>query len=187
MERLIKLQQGCKSTFTYYYEYYRPFLYACIYKWVKSHEVAQEIFHDVFVSVWNRRELIDPEKSFKAFLYKIAQNQVLDYFRKLASDKRKLETFKKYYLKDLDLSTENVIAYNDTKSYLYQILNTIPEKCREVYVLCKIEGKSHDEVSKMLNISVATVNNHIVKATRIIKSSWKSGVYEFILFFLLFS
>lgn len=186
-ERLIDLRNGSKSAFTSFYEHYRPLLYASIYKWVKSHEVSQEIFHDVFVIVWNRREQIDLDKSFKAYLYKIAQNQVLDYFRKLASDRKKRELFKLNYAIHVDMSTEQTIAYNDTRSYLNEILTKIPEKCRAVYVLCKIEGRSHDEVAKLLNISVATVNNHMVKASKIIKSNWKSGVYSFTVFILLFS
>jgi RNA polymerase sigma-70 factor (ECF subfamily) len=55
-----------------------------------------------------------------------------------------------------------------------------------VYVLCKLEGRSYQEVAKLLNISIATVNNHIVKATGIIKSNWKSDVFYLFIFFFIF-
>jgi RNA polymerase sigma-70 factor (ECF subfamily) len=110
----------------------------------------------------------------------------MDYFKKIAADRRRLEGFKQNYANNTDLSTENTINYNDTQTYLNQILSKIPKKCREVYVLCKIEGYSHDEASKLLNISAATVNNHIVKASKIVKEHWSSGFYIYILFFLFF-
>jgi RNA polymerase sigma-70 factor (ECF subfamily) len=184
--KLKDLQKGCKSAFSFFYESHRSFLYANIYKWVRCHEISQEIFHDVFMVIWDRREQIDLDKSFKSYLFKIAQNQVMDYFKKIAADRRRLEGFKQNYANNTDLSTENTINYNDTQTYLNQILSKIPKKCREVYVLCKIEGYSHDEASKLLNISAATVNNHIVKASKIVKEHWSSGFYIYILFFLFF-
>lgn len=187
MEMLVELRGGSRSAFTYFYEKYRPFLYSNIYKWVKSHEVSQEIFHDTIVIVWNKKDEIDLDKSFKSYLYRIAQNLVWDYFKKIASDRNKIEAFKLNYATYIDHSTEQIIDYNDTKSYLNQILSKIPNKCREVYVLCKIEGMSHHEVSKLLNISMSTVNNHVVRASKIIKDHWKSDHYLFILFFSLFS
>ncbi|WP_051959964.1 RNA polymerase sigma factor [Sphingobacterium sp. ML3W] len=188
-EERIKVKElitGSKSAFESLYHYYRPLIYTAIFKMIKSHELSQEIFQDVFVRIWGQRENLDPDKSFKAYIYMIAKNLIYDHFRQISADRIKLDTFKSFYLKTSSNDIETALDLKETQAYLDQILEMVPEKCRHVYVLCKLEGRSYEEVSKMLNISIATVNNHIVKATRIIKNNWKSEIYLLFLFFHIF-
>ncbi|WP_400261157.1 RNA polymerase sigma factor [Sphingobacterium sp. SG20118] len=188
-EERIKVNElitGSKSAFEFLYHYYRPLIYTAIFKMIKSHELSQEIFQDVFVRIWGQRENLHPDKSFKAYIYMIAKNLIYDHFRQISADRVKLDTFKSFYLKTSSNDIETALDLKETQAYLDQILEMVPEKCRHVYVLCKLEGRSYEEVSKMLNISIATVNNHIVKATRIIKNNWKSDVYLLFLFFHIF-
>lgn len=185
-ERLLALIQGDKKAFELFYGFYRPQLYGYVFKLVRSHEVSQEIFQDIFIRLWKQREHIDPEQSVRSYLYTIAQNLVYDYYKKLASDRNKLETFKLYYATASENNIEEMLGFKEVRDHLDTILAMIPEKCRQVYVLCKLEGRSYQEVAKLLNISMATVNNHIVKASGIIKSNWKSDVLYLFLFFFIF-
>lgn len=183
---LEQLKSDCKTAFEKLYYFYQPKLSSFIYNWVKSEEVCEEILQEVFIQVWQYRFRLDLEKSFKSYIYKIAKNLIIDYFKSLSQSQKKLQEFKNHYFKQSENNIYHVIDYKETNRYLYEILNKIPVKCREVYVLCKLEGYSYEEVSKLLNISIATVNNHIVKASRIIKSHWISDVYLLFLFFSVF-
>ena len=169
---LLQLAEGNQKVFEKIYYAYRTQLFGKILRQVKSTEIAQDILQDVFVKVWQNRAQIDASKNFKSYLYTIVQSAVYDYFRKIASDQAKSEQFvilsKGVYATDI----EDSVSYKEMEQHLNEILEIIPDRCREVYVLCKLEGRSYDEVSKLLNISTATVNNHIVKATSIIKSHW---------------
>ncbi|WP_313265418.1 RNA polymerase sigma-70 factor [Sphingobacterium sp.] len=185
-ERLIALIQGDKKAFELFYGFYRPQLYGYVFKLVRSHEVSQEIFQDIFIRLWKQREQIDPEQSIRSYLYTIAQNLVYDYYKKVASDRNKLETFKLYYATASENNIEELLAFKEVREHLDTILAIIPEKCRQVYVLCKLEGRSYQEVANLLNISISTVNNHIVKASSIIKNNWKSDVLYLFLFFFIF-
>jgi len=185
-ERLIALIQGDKKAFELFYGFYRPQLYGYVFKLVRSHEVSQEIFQDIFIRLWKQREQIDPEQSIRSYLYTIAQNLVYDYYKKVASDRNKLETFKLYYATASENNIEELLAFKEVREHLDNILAIIPEKCRQVYVLCKLEGRSYQEVANLLNISISTVNNHIVKASSIIKNNWKSDVLYLFLFFFIF-
>lgn len=185
-ERLIALIQGDKKAFELFYGFYRPQLYGYVFKLVRSHEVSQEIFQDIFIRLWKQREQIDPQQSVRSYLYTIAQNLVYDYYKKVASDRNKLETFKLYYTSTSENNIEELLAFKEVRDHLDTILAIIPEKCRQVYVLCKLEGRSYQEVANMLNISISTVNNHIVKASGIIKNNWKSDVLYLFLFFFIF-
>jgi RNA polymerase sigma-70 factor (ECF subfamily) len=185
-ERLLELVQGNRKAFELFYGFYRPQLYGYVFKMVRSHEVSQEIFQDIFIRVWRQRKYIDLNQSFRSYLYTIAQNLVYDYFKKVASDRNKIEAFKLHYAKSSANNIAENIGFKEARDHLEEILAMIPEKCRQGYVLCKLEGRSYQEVAKLLNISIATVNNHIVKATGIIKSNWKSDVFYLFIFFFIF-
>ena len=136
---------------------------------VKSEEIAREIFQDVFMKIWEQRKRLDPEKSFGAFVYRIAENKVYDHFRKLAREKRMSD--------DLALEsatshtdTENELVYQENYRLLHNGIGMLPPIRQQVYLLCKIEGRSYEEIAILLGISTATVNDHIVKANRYLKN-----------------
>ena len=178
------LQKGDEQAFEKLYRQHREALYHRVYKLIKSHELAEEIVQDVFVKVWlNHRDIV-PSQDFSTYLRVIARNTVYDYFRRIASDQGKIEQMILLVKNYVAASVESQLAHQEMQAHLDSILQKMPEKCREVYTLCKLEGRSYDEVAKLLNISKATVNNHIVKASRIVKANWKDEYFLFFLFFL---
>jgi RNA polymerase sigma-70 factor (family 1) len=169
-EMLIRLKSGDEEAFDFFYKKHRGKIYGNILKLVKSTDIAADILQDVFIKVWNHAAGLDVEQSFEGYVVRIAQNSVYDFFRK-ASRQKKLEekliassSFEDH--QDIDAGAE----LEESIKLLDQEINLLPPKCREVFQLCKIEGKSYEEVAVLLSISTATVNNHIVRATRILKS-----------------
>ncbi|SDJ27114.1 RNA polymerase sigma-70 factor, ECF subfamily [Pedobacter sp. ok626] len=169
-DMLIRLKSGDEEAFDFFYKKHRGKIYGNILKLVKSTDIAADILQDVFIKVWNHAGGLDVEQSFEGYVVRIAQNSVYDFFRK-ASRQKKLEerliassSIEDH--QDLDAGAE----LEESIKLLDQEINLLPPKCREVFQLCKIEGKSYDEVAALLNISTATVNNHIVRATRILKT-----------------
>ncbi|TKC61056.1 RNA polymerase sigma factor [Pedobacter hiemivivus] len=169
-EMLIRLKSGDEEAFDFFYKKHRGKIYGNILKLVKSTDIAADILQDVFIKVWNHAAGLDVEQSFEGYVVRIAQNSVYDFFRK-ASRQKKLEekliassSVERHH--DIDAGAE----LEESIKLLDQEINLLPPKCREVFQLCKIEGKSYEEVAVLLSISTATVNNHIVRATRILKS-----------------
>src|SRR5690606_8364748 len=115
-----------------------------------------------------KRSDIDPEKNVEAYLFRIAGNMAIDFFRKVAND-RKLEA------ELIATSTVNYthieegLFHRETTESLSYAIETLPPKRRRIFELVKLEGKTYEEVSNILNISTSTVNDHIVKATRTVK------------------
>src|SRR5690606_14909175 len=122
----------------------------------------QEILQEVFLKVWNYRDRIDIEKPFQAFLFQIMRNSVLDFFRKASRDKNIHSVLTSYMQTDREHrnSIEDQLYFKEATQEIEQAINALPPKCREVFILCKIEGKSYEEVANHLKISIATVNNH---------------------------
>lgn len=178
---IIRLREGDIASFNAVYKIYRSRLYANILKLVKSPEIAIDILQDVFVSVWNHRQNIDLEKSFENYIFRIAQNKVYDFFRKASRDKKLEETLIKLS-ENQEYNPIETFYLKENYNLLEQEIEKLPAKCKEVFKLCKIEGKSYNEVAVLLNISTATINNHIVKATKMLKKNLSNVDFLMLLF-----
>jgi len=163
------LAEGDERAFTALYEKYSLKLYANTLRLVKSEDTAKEILQELFLKIWELRRQIDPEKSFKSFLYKIAGNLVYDHFRKVSRDK-KLSDSLLYMLEEQYSHSEESVIYHESLELIHTAISQLPEMRRQVYVLGKIEGKTYEEISAQLGISHSTISDHIVKANRFIKT-----------------
>lgn len=176
-ELLEALQKGSVQAFDYLYQTYSLRIYSNIYRMVKCQDTTQELLQDVFISVWERREEIDPELSFKAYLYRISRNLVYNYFRRAKIGQKVLDYIASIST-ELDSSVEEGIAYHETKDLLDTLISQLPPQRKVIYTLCKLEGRSYSEVSQLLNISESTINDHIVKATRFLKGKYHNLTAE---------
>lgn len=163
-----RLQQGDERAFTLLYDQYSKPIYRNILRLVKDQEIAQELLQDLFLKVWERRAAIKLEGSFKSFLYKVSENLVYKHFRKIAQDSRlveKLIASSVHY----ETNVEDSIVSRETSELLQKAIDNLSPQRKQIYMLCKLEGKSHEEVSRELGISTSTVNNQIVKANQAVK------------------
>ncbi|WP_413670089.1 RNA polymerase sigma factor [Mucilaginibacter sp. Mucisp86] len=167
-ELLARLRQGDSKAFDQIYHHYSLKIYANILRMVKDADDAQELLQDVFLKVWQKRHNIDPEQSFKSYLFRISRNLVYNFFRDVSIE-RKVMDYLASIGTELHTDLEDDLMFKEQKQLLEQAINQLPPQRRQVYTLCKIEGHSYAEVSRMLGISTSTISDHIVKATRFIK------------------
>jgi RNA polymerase sigma-70 factor (family 1) len=165
---VLALQRGDEEAFETIYGLYSQRLFGRLLKLVKTEAQAQEILQDVFIKLWQYRRSLDPDKSFRSFLFKIAENKVYDFFRKAARDKVMEANL-------ISLATTNYInieeytRVEENLRLLYKAIESLPPQRQQVFRLCKLEGRSYKEVSELLSISLSTISDHIVKATKAIK------------------
>ena len=146
---------------------------------MKSEAEAQEILQDVFLKIWDNRNSIDIEKSFRSYLFKIAENKVVDFFRKAARDKKREAEL--ISLATIEYMPVEELLYSDEKSALLQkAIDSLSPQRQQVFRLCKLEGKTYKEVSELLGISVSTISDHIVKATKSIRSYFENNEQAFL-------
>ena len=163
-----QLQQGSELAFTRLYDQYSKQLYRNIFRLVKDEDIAKELLQDLFLKVWNIKDEIDPQKSFKSFLYKISENLVYMHFRKIAKDKRLIMQLIAMSVQFDNNAEEAMICQDDVKLLNKAIEKLSPQR-KLIYTLCKLEGKSYEEVSSELGITTSTIRDHIVKANKTVK------------------
>ncbi|MFW5707749.1 MAG: RNA polymerase sigma-70 factor [Bacteroidota bacterium] len=134
-------------------------------------DTAEEIVQQVFINLWNQREKIDPEKQIKSYLFTSVKNRCLNHIR----DNRK---YRSYYLDvetelEIQVDEKDIFAEAELEKRLSQALEKLPEKCREVFVLCRFEEMKYKEVADKLNISQKTVEAQMSKALKILREEFK--------------
>ncbi|EOR94313.1 RNA polymerase ECF-type sigma factor [Arcticibacter svalbardensis MN12-7] len=163
-----QLKSGDIYAFEELYTRYKRQISFNIVKLVKSVPIAEDLVHDLFIRVWMQRERLDPDKTFGGYLFRMAENITMDFFRKIAQDNK----FRAYYISHSDIGyshVEETLADKDNKALLQEAVALLPPQCRLIFTLCKLEGKSSEEVSVQLKLSTHTVSNHLAKAKKIMR------------------
>ena len=167
-EVLQRLRDGDAAAFETIYNTYYEQLTGHLLRLLKSTELAKEVLQDTFMALWVHRTRVDENKSIKAYLFKIATNHAYNFFKRAAHD----EKLKAYLAPTLDVGynhVENYLLEKENELHLQKILEQMPAKQRDVYTLCRVEGKSYEEVSRQLNISTGTIHTHVKRANRFLK------------------
>jgi len=179
---VVRLINDDEAAFCELYSLYKNRLIYFVIKFIKSRELAEDIFHDVFTIVWKCRKFINPDSSFSSFLFTIVRNRVLNIIR----DQEKEEAFKESVLKnaiDYTNNTKESIFENDLLSLISKALEKLTPRQREIYKMSRNKQMSHHEIAETLGISINTVNDHISDSLRIIRVylSKYSDIYLYIL------
>ena len=180
-ETISLLKSGNRPAFDEIYQHYSSNLYLRILKMVKVQEVADELLQDIFLKVWLKRDLIDENQPFKAWIYKIAQNCIYDHYRLMAKDAKMRQYLIDHY-SELYNETEEYLLNKERRAVLNLALDRLPEKRKQIFMLCRIEGKSYEEAASILNISPSTVSNQLVKATKSMRDYVFFHSKEFMIF-----
>ena len=167
-ELLSLLKLGNEQAFEKIYKSYSSRLFGNVFKMVKSETTTQEILQDVFIKIWDNRASIDLDRSFRSYLFKIAENKVYDFFRKATRDKKiraqlfAVATEEYEHIEEMIYKKENALL-------LRKAIESLSPQRQQVFRLIKLDNKTYEEVSRELGISVSTISDHIVKATKAIR------------------
>ena len=179
------LQKGNVEAFDSLFDVYSQKLFGFALKYFKNESDAEELVQEVFVKVWENRQTLKSELSFKSYLFTIALNQIRKHFNKKATSLRYLESLQN----EPEFTENQAIQGNDYESALNQInliIEQMPPRRREIFMKSKLDGKSSKEIAAELNISAGTVDNQVSEALRFIRSHLKSENLAPLLFAVLF-
>jgi RNA polymerase sigma-70 factor (ECF subfamily) len=153
---------------------------------VKQESDAEEIVQEVFIKIWENRVKIDVYSSFESYLFTITYNSAISLLRKRVHEKKYLEHVKS--LQEVNNAPEltDDLYFKELNSKLQSLLLEVTPRQREIFLLSREEGLTHDEIAKKLGISVNTVKNHIVSVLNFLKSNIDNTIIINALFVYLF-
>ncbi|MBB6130824.1 sigma-70 family RNA polymerase sigma factor [Mucilaginibacter lappiensis] len=152
-----------------YNRYWDKLLQVAFYK-LQSQEDAEEAVQQVFINIWNSRTHTVLKYTFRTYISAALKYAI---FAKTVQRKRHVQIPIESYESDLfiDDSTRQWLDFNDVRDKLELIISQLPEKCEIVFRLSREDGLSTKNIADQLSISTKTVEAHISKALKIIKSN----------------
>ncbi|WP_282638712.1 RNA polymerase sigma factor [Sphingobacterium thalpophilum] len=150
-----------------YYQYHQS-VFLNIRKYIKDNDIAQDVLQEVFVSLWENKDNISYERNIAGWLFVVSSNKAISYFKKhinknlfLSIDASEIADF------SLDESEELASQIYDIQwSILEKAIDDLPQKRREVFCLCKLQGYSYTDVASQLGISIESVKDYIKKSNK---------------------
>jgi len=130
---------------------------------VNELELAEDISQECIIKLWEQRDRLVGD-NVEAFYFTMVRNRSIDYIRK-----KKLNLVKTD-LSHIQSETSDPIEYQELAERVHAIIDSLPERCRQIFVLSRFEEMSYKEISKQLDISPRTVENQVSKALRILRS-----------------
>lgn len=172
-----------------YVSYFSRMKYFAL-EYVLSEEDAENIVQDVFTELWERKEILTYNINLVAFLFTSIKNRCIDHLRHRVIAREAVNQIQEEYqvtlkvkLASLELFDQSLLSEQDIEKIVSEVINSLPEKCREIFIKSKIEGKKQKDIASEMNISIKTVENQMNIAYKKLKSELKD--YLPLLLFLL--
>jgi len=167
---LAQIRDGEARAFRKLYENYQPVTYHFLLRFLKSPELTDDLCQEVFIKIWDKREQSPELLSVKSYLLTAAKHHAFNFLKRAAVDQTaKAEILRHTVTEGSNL--ENAIHFNDYKRYLDGVLATLTPQSREVFRLCRQEGKTYDEAAAELGISRNAIKKHMVRSMRILSDN----------------
>ncbi|KJF45098.1 RNA polymerase sigma factor [Draconibacterium sediminis] len=168
------------------FNYYYPRLYNFSRSILKIEDGIDDILQEVFVKIWQNRDGIKNTATFNSYIFTITRNLLLNELRSRLNKQSTKEEISKLSVAP-EYSLMEQIEYTDLKEKVDHIVNELPQRQKEIFILSRTEGLSHKEIAEKLKISTKTVEYHIALAVRFLKDELKGfGLVSLLYFYLFF-
>lgn len=159
-----RIRDGDREAFRIFFDRHHERLYGYICSRGVPDDAAADLVQNAFVYIWTHRADIDPEKSLRAYLFRIGYTRALNHVRDTASEEGDA---------DLDARVDEQGASPEAETQVRLLRETVdaaiaelPERRRAAFTLCFIDGLSYREAAEVLDVTRKTVENHISHALR---------------------
>ncbi|MDO9153346.1 MAG: RNA polymerase sigma-70 factor [Paludibacter sp.] len=179
-----QLNNGNKEAFSLLFQKYYKDLVLFAGTFLPDRFLCEDIVQNIFLKLWNNREHLIIDTSLKSFLLRSVQNSCLDEL-KHQSVVRVHEAYTIAFEPFDDLNTEHYVLYSDLQLQFAEALLKLPDTCREVFEMNRIEGFKYKEIAQKLKISERTVEVRIGKALMLLRKHLKEFFIAVLAAFLL--
>jgi RNA polymerase sigma-70 factor (family 1) len=163
------IRKGNALAFQELYNRYWKMLFLRAYKILGDEEAAADIIQDIFLDFWERASRIKI-LNVKAFLYKAVRFQVAKNIQRAKFTEEKIQIIGKYHTPK---SVELYFSAEELKDEIDKSISSLPNRCREIFILSRMENLSNKEIAKKLNLSEYTVETQIKRALKKLKALLK--------------
>jgi RNA polymerase sigma-70 factor (ECF subfamily) len=132
----------------------------------QSYSASEDIIQELFIRLWINRQKLEIHDSVSGYLYKSSRNAALNYLR---AEKNRQKSVQNIPVQESQ-TEENLIDQVEFSAALYQCIEQLPQRSREVFKMSRLDGLKQQEISDQLGISVKTIKNQIWKSLQYLKA-----------------
>lgn len=188
---LKEIEIGNKQAFEYLFKNYYPRLRGYAIRFVENEEAARDIIQECFLKFWEKREFLSTV-AITSLLFTMVRNGCLNYLKHVAIvEKHQIEYLsamdgeERLYYVDFTLDTDHKLLYDELKEQINLVINQLPDRCREVFIMSRFLGLKNREIADRLQVSTTAVERHIAKAllcfSRHFKDKYPVDIYIMVL------
>ena len=137
-------------------------------QYLRNEADTEDIVHDIFLRLWEKRHSLNPELSFSGFLQTLAKNCITDKFRHFDVHSRYVRNM---FVNETDSTneTEDTIIDGNYTELLNELIESLPPGQKEIFRLNRIDGRTYKEISELLQTPVENVRKQVSRASKKIK------------------
>ena len=172
------LNKNNESSFDILFRLYYPRLVYFAKQYV-SYEVARGIAQDVFIIFLDKKPTFDNEYQLRGYLYTLAKNNCLMHQRRKKVKENYANNItgeniqNQVYQSALEQLDTSAVTFKEMESIIAKTLDSLPPRCREVFILSRYEGKKNRETADILSISVKAVEAQMTNALKVFRVALK--------------
>jgi len=180
LELVTELQKGDQAAYTEIYHRFKIPLYTFLWHRTHDKELVTDILHDVFLTIWEKREQIRYDVSLSGYLFSAVRNNLLDIIAHEKVKQRYIDSFYDF-MHTADSSADDLVRSKEMSQLIATEISTLPPKTREVFELSRQYNLSRKEIAQQLGISEQTVKSHMFNALKTLRLKLGSFLFLFFL------
>ncbi|MGC9342073.1 MAG: RNA polymerase sigma-70 factor [Bacteroidales bacterium] len=169
---ILMLSEGDKTAFEILFKHYYPGLVIYASKFVQDRSEAEEIVQEFFIRLWEKHHKIKSSSTLKSYVFQSVKNSSLNFIRDKKVSLPIIEELVQSSNSELIFNPDLYVA-SELQQKIESAVNSLPEKCREVFLMSRFRNMKNDEIAQELNISKRTVETHISNAIKVLKTELK--------------
>lgn len=174
------LRSGDREAFTEIYNRYKWLLHSHAYKWMQDREEAKDIVHELFVSLWTKRDSLSFPDNLSAYLYTAVRNRIFNVIAHQKTAAKYLDSLQAF-IDEEQRATDHLVREKQMTLLIEKEIAALPTKMRAVFELSRKEQLSHKEIAEQLSLSEQTVRKHVQHALKILRLKLGLVVFLFLI------
>ena len=142
-------------------------------------EDAEDVVHDIFLVLWERRDEMQRYRNPSAYLMQSVKHRCLDRLKSHRYKMRgEMPATQEDLVRSCSVVNNNVLRWMERIDIEYRLnmsINSMPKRCRTVFQMAYIKGMSHADIAQSLGITTSTVNTQVRIALRTVRSAFKTA------------
>jgi RNA polymerase sigma-70 factor (ECF subfamily) len=176
---LNEIKKGDHEAFEFLFKNYYPRLLGYATRFIEDKEIVRDIIQECFMKLWEKRETLQ-SVSEASLLFAMVRNACLDYLKHYHLEQQysieylaNIEGEERLYHADFSFDPDRKLLYDELQEQIRQVIDQLPPRCKEVFLLSRFENLKNKEIAEQLHISLTAVEKHISKAISVFDRHFK--------------